>query len=111
MHCRRYYYLTLGYFLGGKWADRRPEPQFFYTILLWGAFSAGIVPMVARPVLQAAATAFDQLQIGVLMGAFTAVLVLLIVPITLARWTMGDARTCLVLTPAFLSQDESNFKD
>ncbi len=76
-------YLTAGYFLGGKWADRNPDPQLFYKILLWGAFSAGVVPFVARPVLIAAADAFDQLQVGVLLGAFSAVLVLLIIPITL----------------------------
>ena len=76
-------YLTIGYFLGGKWADRSPDHGTFYTILIWGAFTAGVVPFIARPVLYAAADAFDHLQIGVLLGAFLAVLVLLIVPITL----------------------------
>ncbi len=76
-------YLTAGYFLGGRWADRWPHPKIFYRILAWGGFSAGLVPIIARPVLRAAADAFDHLQVGVLLGAFTAVLVLLIVPITL----------------------------
>jgi spermidine synthase len=76
-------YLTVGYFVGGKWADRHPKFDVFYSILVWGAFTAGLVPFIARPVLYAAADAFDQLQVGVLLGAFTAVLVLLVVPITL----------------------------
>ena len=76
-------YLTVGYYLGGMWADKYPSYDVFYTILVWGAFTAGIVPFVARPVLIAAADAFDQLQVGVLLGAFSAVLVLLIIPITL----------------------------
>lgn len=76
-------YLTAGYFLGGRWADRSPNYVTFYTILLWGAFSAGLVPFVARPVLRAAANAFDALEMGVLIGSFVAVLVLFIVPITL----------------------------
>ena len=76
-------YLTVGYSLGGKWADKNPDYKTFYTILIWGAFSAGIIPFIARPVLYAAADAFDQLQVGVLLGAFSAVLVLLVVPITL----------------------------
>jgi spermidine synthase len=76
-------YLTAGYFLGGRWADRHPNLETFYTILLWGAFSSGLVPFVARPVLRAAADAFDALQTGVLVGSFVAVLVLFIVPITL----------------------------
>ena len=76
-------YLTVGYFVGGRWADRSPHPETFYRILLWAAFSAGLVPLVARPVLRAAADAFDQLQIGILAGSFASVLVLFIVPIVL----------------------------
>ncbi|MBC8503833.1 MAG: fused MFS/spermidine synthase [Anaerolineales bacterium] len=76
-------YLTLGYFLGGRWADRRPHIEPFYTILAWGAFSSGIVPFFSRPVLRLAADAFDDLRMGVLIGSFVAVLVLFIIPITL----------------------------
>ncbi len=76
-------YLTAGYFLGGWWADRSPVPATLYSIIAWGAFTAGLVPLVSRPVLQLAADAFDQLQLGVLFGSFAAVLVLFIVPITL----------------------------
>ena len=76
-------YLTIGYSVGGRWADKSPKTETFYSIMIWGAFSAGIVPFIARPVLFAAADAFDQLQVGVLLGAFSAVLILLIVPITL----------------------------
>jgi len=90
-------YLTAGYFVGGKWADRHPRFDVFYSILVWGAFTAGLVPFIARPVLYAAADAFDQLQVGVLLGAFTAVLVLLVVPITLLG-TISPFAIRLVLT-------------
>ena len=90
-------YLTIGYSLGGKWADKNPKCKSFYTILIWGAFSAGMIPFIARPVLFAAADAFDNLQIGVLLGAFSAVLVLLIVPITLLG-TVSPFAIRLVLT-------------
>jgi len=90
-------YLTVGYFVGGKWADRYPKFDVFYSILIWGAFTAGLVPFIARPVLYAAADAFDQLQVGVLLGAFTAVLVLLVVPITLLG-TISPFAIRLVLT-------------
>ncbi len=76
-------YLTLGYFIGGRWADRSPYPKTMYSILAWGAFTLGIVPYIARPVLQAAAAAFDGLQVGILLGSFVAVLVLFSVPVTL----------------------------
>ncbi len=54
-----------------------------YTILAWGGFTAGLIPFVARPVLSMAADAFDQLQVGILFGSFTAVLILFIIPVTI----------------------------
>ncbi len=76
-------YLTLGYFVGGRWADRSPHARTMYAILAWGAFTAGLVPLLSRPVLHLAADAFDQLQLGILFGSFTTVLVLFSVPVTL----------------------------
>lgn len=92
-------YLTVGYTLGGRWADKYPNEKTFYTLLLWGAFTAGVVPFVARPVLYAAADAFDNLQVGVLLGAFSAVLILLVVPITLLG-TVSPFAIRLVITDA-----------
>ncbi len=76
-------YLTAGYFLGGRWADRRPQAAAMYRILAWGAFSLGIVPYIASPVLRLAATAFEGLNVAVLLGSFVAVLILFSVPVTL----------------------------
>lgn len=76
-------YLTLGYWLGGRVADAHPTPFAMYRILAWGAFTLGVVPYIASPVLRAAADAFDGLQFAILGGAFVAVLILFIVPITL----------------------------
>lgn len=76
-------YLTAGYFLGGFWADKSPYPATFYKILAWGAFTIGLIPIASRPVLRAAANAFDQLEFGVLIGSFVVVMVLFIVPVTL----------------------------
>jgi len=55
-------YLTVGYFLGGRWADRSPHRHTFYRILAWGAFTAGLVPIAARPVLGRAVAARAQLN-------------------------------------------------
>ena len=76
-------YLTLGYFLGGKWADQNPTAGAMYKILAWGAFTIGLVPYIAGPVLKFAATGFEALAVGVMAGSFIAVLILFIVPITL----------------------------
>jgi len=76
-------YLTAGYFVGGWWADRSPHAGTMYTVLAWGAFLSGLVPLVANPVLRLAADAFDQLELGLLFGSFSAVLVLFSAPVTL----------------------------
>ncbi len=76
-------YLTVGYWLGGRLADRSPSHEVFYRIILWGSFSVGLVPMVARPFLRVTANAFDRLELPILVGAFITVLVLFIIPVTL----------------------------
>jgi predicted membrane-bound spermidine synthase len=80
-------YLTAGYFLGGRWADRSPNPATFYRILIWAGFTVGLIPIISRPVLRFAATAFDELAMGAAIGAFASVLILFVVPIIL----MGTA--------------------
>jgi spermidine synthase len=76
-------YLAAGYFIGGAWADRSPHFRTLFLILLGAALATAIVPVISRPVLRIAADAFDQLQMGILFGSFTAVIILLIVPMTL----------------------------
>ncbi len=80
-------YLTLGSWLGGRLADARPYPQVFFTVLLWGAFTIGLVPLASRPVLQAAARAVLDVNGFVVVGSFGVTLVLFIVPITLLGMT------------------------
>lgn len=76
-------YLTVGNYLGGNWADRSPRYGTLYRILAWAGFSIALVPAISRPVLRWAADAFDSLQLGVLAGSFTAVMILFVVPIIL----------------------------
>lgn len=76
-------YLAVGYFIGGRWADRSPHLETFFKILTWAAISTAVVPVLSRPVLRLAANAFDQLQLGILLGSFTSVLILLVIPMIL----------------------------
>jgi predicted membrane-bound spermidine synthase len=76
-------YLTVGYFIGGRWADRSPHRITFYKILLWAAFLSALVPLVARPVLVTAATAVVMAEAALALGSFLSVLILFSVPITL----------------------------
>ncbi|MCX6053970.1 MAG: fused MFS/spermidine synthase [Chloroflexi bacterium] len=76
-------YLTIGYFIGGSWADRSPKYETLFKILAWAALAVGLIPLASRPILRIASQAFDQLQLGVLFGSFSVVMVLFIIPVTL----------------------------
>ncbi len=76
-------YLTAGYFIGGRLADRYPKFITFYQILAWAAFAAGIVPIVAKPVLLNAASAVELLDTAVMVGSFLSILILFSIPITM----------------------------
>ena len=69
-------YLTIGYFVGGRWADRSPYRLTLYQIIVWGAFLSALIPLVARPVVSAAGQAVSQLDAGLALGSFFAVLIL-----------------------------------
>ena len=75
--------LTLGYFLGGRWADRDPRPRTFYQVLAWAAFTTGLTPLAARPVLLFAANAVANFDAAVMGGSFLSVLILFSVPVLL----------------------------
>lgn len=76
-------YLSVGYTIGGKWADRSPEYKTFFTILCWASLLIGLIPLASRPILRAASQAFDDMQVGVMLGSFIAVLALFSLPVTL----------------------------
>jgi predicted membrane-bound spermidine synthase len=76
-------YLTVGYYLGGRWADRDPRQSTLFQITAWGAFLVGMVPFISRPVLAWSVQGLAQYNIGVLAGSFIGVLILFSLPITL----------------------------
>ena len=76
-------YLTVGYYIGGKWADRKPYYRILYQITVWSAFLIGVIPFVARPVLLWSVQGFAQYSAGILAGSLLGVVALFSVPITL----------------------------
>jgi spermidine synthase len=68
--------LALGYVLGGKLADRRPEPRLLGLIVLVAALWVAMTPFVARPFLDASVSNLDDASAGAVIGSFFAVLLL-----------------------------------
>ena len=76
-------YLSLGYWLGGRWADRDPRGTTFFQIIAWGAFLVGLIPSVSRPILNWSLEGFATLNAGIMIGSLLGVLILFSVPMTL----------------------------
>src|SRR5215213_3526770 len=76
-------FLSLGYFLGGRLADRRPEPDVLYTVAAVAAVAIGMIPFVARPLLTGSLEAFRELDAGAFYGSLAGTLLLLAPPVTL----------------------------
>src|SRR5215212_4047048 len=73
--------LALGYWLGGKLADRRPHGRVLGRIVLAAASYVAILPFVTRPILDAAASGLDDLSAGAVVGSFFATLLLFAPPV------------------------------
>lgn len=76
-------YLTVGYFIGGRWADRDPRPSTLFQITAWAAFLIGLVPFISAPVLRWSVSGFATYDIGILLSSFIGVLIIFSLPITL----------------------------
>ena len=76
-------YLTLGYFLGGRLADRSAKHSMLYRIVVIAAFLTALIPLVSTPVLRLASQAVIGAEAALAIGSFIAVLVLFSVPVTM----------------------------
>jgi len=76
-------YLSAGYVIGGRLADRFPDDVLLYQITAWAGLWIGIIPLVSYPILLASQQGFRTLSIGLVGGTLLAVLVLFAVPVIL----------------------------
>ncbi len=76
-------YLSVGYWLGGRWADRDPNPRTLFFIVAVAGAAVGIVPFAAAPLLSLAIPALAQFNAELGLISFLAVVVLFALPVTL----------------------------
>ncbi len=76
-------YLSIGYWIGGLVADRRPRASTLFHIIAIAAFVVGLVPFIAGPVLVVSSDAIATLSGGLFFGSFLGVLLLFSVPLTM----------------------------
>ncbi|MEN9934095.1 MAG: hypothetical protein RLZZ387_674 [Chloroflexota bacterium] len=76
-------YLAVGYHLGGRLADRRPDERVLYWLIVAAGLLTALIPLLARPILGLAQSAVSQLAVGSFIGALFGVLLLFAAPVTL----------------------------
>jgi predicted membrane-bound spermidine synthase len=75
--------LSVGYWLGGRLADRHPNMRALCLTALVAALMLAVVPFAADPLLDVAVDALDEISAGAFLGSLVAVLVLVAVPVLL----------------------------
>jgi spermidine synthase len=76
-------YLTAGYYLGGRLADRYPRAELLYQLAIWAGFAIGLIPYLSKPVLRYSVAGFETFSAGIVVGSFLGILLLFTVPIIL----------------------------
>ncbi len=75
--------LSVGYWLGGRFADRHPHMRGLCLLTLTAAVLLAIVPFAADPLLDVAVDALDSISAGAFLGSLVGVLGLVAVPVLL----------------------------
>jgi spermidine synthase len=75
--------LSIGYWLGGRFADRHPNERALRLTVLGASGLLALVPFVAGPLLAVSVEAFDRIDAGAFLGSLLGVLVLIAVPVLL----------------------------
>ncbi|HYH58286.1 MAG TPA: fused MFS/spermidine synthase [Thermoleophilaceae bacterium] len=75
--------LSVGYWLGGRWADRNPTMRGLCLVTLTAAVLLAVVPFAADPLLDLAVDALDEISAGAFFGSLVAVLILVAIPVML----------------------------
>ncbi len=90
-------YLAIGYYLGGRLADRYPSSTLLYAITAIAGFFTGIIPIIARPILHSSLAAFDRVEVGAFYGSLVGTIFLFAIPVTLLGFVTPFAIRLLML--------------
>jgi spermidine synthase len=77
------FFLTVGYFLGGWLADRRPSETVFYSLVTLAGFCSVFFLLLTSVILRSASAAMADLAVSAIAGSLLGVFFTLAVPMTL----------------------------
>ncbi len=76
-------YLTVGYFVGGRVADRYPSEQVLCVITGVAALATSLIPLVSQRILEWSVTGLEQVSVGIFVSSLVGTILLFAVPVTL----------------------------
>src|SRR5712691_8181588 len=76
-------YLSIGYVIGGRLADRHPSADLLFQLTAWAGLWIGLIPLIAYPILLEAQQGFATVSVGLVLGTLLAVVLLFAVPVIL----------------------------
>jgi spermidine synthase len=76
-------YLSIGYVIGGRLADRHPRHDLLFQITAVAAIWIGLIPIASYPILLESQQGFATLSAGLVLGTLLAVVALFAVPVIL----------------------------
>ncbi len=76
-------YLSIGYYFGGRIADRWPSASLLFVFTSIAGLGTGAIPFMSRPILERSLIAFSNYSVGALYGSLVGVILLFAVPVTL----------------------------
>jgi spermidine synthase len=75
--------LSVGYWLGGRAADRWPQARALGLVVVAAACLIAVATLLARPILDVSVEGLDRVSAGAAIGSFFGVLILFVPPVTL----------------------------
>ena len=76
-------YLTVGYFLGGRLADRYPSQRVLCTITACAALATALIPFVSQGILSWSVTGLQQVSVSIFASSLIGSILLFAIPVTL----------------------------
>ncbi len=76
-------YLTIGYFLGGRIADRYPFERILCVITAIAALTTSLIPFVSQGILSWSVSAIAQVSVSAFLASLLGTVLLFAVPVTL----------------------------
>jgi spermidine synthase len=76
-------YLTVGYFIGGRLADRHPSAQLLCTLTALAALSITFLPFISQSILNWSIIGLEQVSVSIFFSSLLGTILLFAIPVTL----------------------------